>query len=94
MVRFVLAAVSASRAGFDDPALRSALEAQDRSPDPGAYAASNGTIARSVRAPRMLRESDSRRPREPLVHVYPPGHGVDAVLEFVANARDRILERN
>jgi len=73
------------------------LEAQDRLLQIlDAYAVSNG-IDRSIglRTPRMLREFGLVDVRvNPLVHVYPPGHGRRMlVLEFVANARDRILER-
>ncbi len=59
------------------------------------YSERNG-IDRSigVRAPRMLRDAGVVDVRvHPLVHVYPPGHGRrHLVLEFVENARDRILE--
>lgn len=60
-----------------------------------AYAERNG-IDRSIglRVPRILREAGLVDVRvNPLVHVYPPGHGRRMlVLEFVANARTRILE--
>ena len=60
------------------------------------YAEMNG-IDRSIglRVPRMLRELGLIDVRvNPLVHVYPPGHGRRMlVLEFVENARNRILER-
>jgi SAM-dependent methyltransferase len=60
-----------------------------------AYAERNG-IDRSIglRVPRMLREAGLLDVRvNPLVHVYPPGHGRRMLLlEFVANARTRILE--
>ncbi len=60
------------------------------------YAALNG-IDRSIglRTPRLLREAGLVEVRvNPLVHVYPPGHGRRMlVLEFVANARARILEK-
>jgi SAM-dependent methyltransferase len=59
------------------------------------YAEMNG-IDRSVglRAPRMLRELGLIEVRvNPLIHVYPPGHGRRMLLlEFVENARARILE--
>ena len=59
------------------------------------YAERNG-IDRSIglRAPRMLRESGLVEVQvNPLVHVYPSGHGRRMlVLEFVENARTRILE--
>ena len=62
-----------------------------------AYAELNG-IDRSigVRVPRMLREAGLLDVRvNPLVHAYPPEHGRRRlVLDFVENARDRILERN
>lgn len=61
-----------------------------------AYAALNG-IDRSVglRAPRMLRDAGLEDVQvHPLVHVYPPGHGRRTmVLEFVTNARARMIER-
>jgi SAM-dependent methyltransferase len=60
------------------------------------YAELSG-IDRSIglRVPRMLRELGLLDIRvNPLVHVYPPGHGRRMlVLEFVENAQDRILER-
>ena len=60
------------------------------------YAELSG-IDRSIglRVPRMLRELGLLDICiHPLVHVYPPGHGRRMlVLEFVENARDRILER-
>jgi hypothetical protein len=60
------------------------------------YAELNG-IDRSIglRVPRMLRELGLLDVRvNPLVHVYPPGHGRRMLLlDFVENARDRILER-
>jgi SAM-dependent methyltransferase len=60
------------------------------------YADLNG-IDRSIglRVPRMLRELGLLDVCvNPLVHIYPPGHGRRMlVLEFVENARDRILER-
>ena len=60
------------------------------------YAEMNG-IDRAIglRVPRLLRESGLLDVRvNPLVHVYPPGHGRRMlVLEFVENARNRILER-
>lgn len=62
-----------------------------------AYANLNG-IDRSIgtRVPRMLREAGVVDVRvTPLVHVYPAGHGRRMiVLDFVENARPRILERN
>ena len=61
------------------------------------YAAMNG-IDRSIglRAPRLLREAGLEAVRvNPLVHVYPPGHGRRMlVLDFVANARERVLEKS
>ena len=61
-----------------------------------AYAEMNG-IDRSIglRAPRMLREFGLLDVRvNPLVHVYPPGHGRRMLwLEFVENTRSRILEK-
>jgi len=60
------------------------------------YAELSG-IDRSIglRVPRMLRELGLLDIRvNPLVHVYPPGHGRRMlVYEFADNARDRILER-
>ena len=60
------------------------------------YAAMNG-IDRSIglRVPRLLREAGLLALRvNPLVHVYPREHGRRMlVLEFVANARSRILEK-
>lgn len=60
------------------------------------YAELNG-IDRSIglRVPRMLRELGLLDVRvNPLVHVCPPGHGRRMLLlDFVENARDRILER-
>jgi len=60
-----------------------------------AYAELNG-IDRSVglKVPRMLRECGLADVHvNPLVHVYPPNHGRRMlVLEFVENARSRILE--
>lgn len=60
------------------------------------YAELNG-IDRSIglRVPRMLRELGLLDVRvNPLVHIYPPGHGRRMLwLDFVENARDRILER-
>ncbi len=54
-------------------------------------------IDRSIglRVPRMVRELGLIDVRvNPLVHVYPPGHGRRMLLlEFVENARNRILER-
>ncbi len=62
----------------------------------GTYAEMNG-IDRSIglRVPRMLRESGLVDVRvNPLVHVYPPAHGRRMlVLEFVENARSRILDK-
>lgn len=59
------------------------------------YTEMNG-IDRSIglRVPRMLRELGLFDVRvNPLVHVYPPGHGRRTLLlEFVENARKRILE--
>jgi SAM-dependent methyltransferase len=59
------------------------------------YAGLNG-IDRSIglRVPRMLRELGLLDVRvNPLVYIYPPGHGRRMlVLDFVENARDRILE--
>ena len=55
-------------------------------------------IDRSIgpRVPRMLRESGIVDVRvNPLIHVYPPGHGRRMMLlEFVENARHRILDPN
>jgi SAM-dependent methyltransferase len=63
----------------------------------GAYAEKNG-IDRSIgtRVPRMLRDAGVIDVRvNPLVHVYPPGHGRRMmVLEFVENARQRLIEQN
>lgn len=60
------------------------------------YAALNG-IDRSIglRVPRMLRELGLLDVGvNPLIHMYPPGHGRRMLLlEFVENARERILER-
>ena len=60
------------------------------------YAEMNG-IDRSIglRMPRMLRELGLLDIRvNPLVHVYPPGHARRMLLlEFVENARSRILEK-
>jgi SAM-dependent methyltransferase len=49
-----------------------------------------------LRIPRMLREAGLVDVRvNPFVHIYPPGHGRRALLlEFVENARNRILEKN
>ena len=61
-----------------------------------AYAELSG-IDRSIglRVPRLLRELGLLDICvNPLVHVYPPGHGRRMLLlDFVENARDRILER-
>jgi len=61
-----------------------------------AYAGLNG-IDRSIglRVPRLLRDAGLEAVQtNPVVHVYPPGHGRRfLVLEFVANARTRLLER-
>jgi SAM-dependent methyltransferase len=61
------------------------------------YAQMNG-IDRAIapRLPRMLREAGLVDIGvNPLVHVYPPGHGRRMLLlEFVENARHRILEMN
>jgi SAM-dependent methyltransferase len=60
-----------------------------------AYAELNGIDrAIGVRAPRMLRDAGLVDVRvHPLVHVYPPGHSRRMlVLEFVENARERIIE--
>lgn len=61
------------------------------------YAEMNG-IDRSIgtRVPRMLREAGLVEVRvNPLVHAYPPAHGRRMmVLEFVENARSRILDKN
>jgi len=61
------------------------------------YAQKNG-IDRSIgtRVPRMLRESGLVDVRvNPLVHVYPPHHGRRMMLlEFVENARPRVLAAN
>jgi ubiquinone/menaquinone biosynthesis C-methylase UbiE len=61
----------------------------------GAYAQMNG-IDRSIglKVPRMLQEAGLIDVRvNPLVHVYPPTHGRRMlVLEFVENARSRLLE--
>jgi ubiquinone/menaquinone biosynthesis C-methylase UbiE len=63
----------------------------------GTYAEKNG-IDRSIgtRVPRMLRDAGVIDVRvNPLVHVYPPGHGRRMmVLEFVENARQRLIEQN
>jgi len=60
------------------------------------YAEING-IDRSIglRVPRLLREAGLVDIRvNSLVHVYPPGHGRRMLLlEFVENARQRILEK-
>ena len=60
------------------------------------YAEMNG-IDRSIglRVPRMLRESGLVEVRvNPLIHAYPAGHSRRMlVLEFVANARQRILDK-
>ncbi len=60
------------------------------------YAEISG-IDRSIglRVPRMLREFGLMDIRvNPIVHVYPPGHSRRMLLlEFAANARDRIIER-
>ncbi|MBI3249174.1 MAG: methyltransferase domain-containing protein [Deltaproteobacteria bacterium] len=60
------------------------------------YAEMNG-IDRSIglRAPRMLREAGLVDVRvNPLVHVYPPAHARRMLLlEFVENARPRILDK-
>src|SRR5262245_41815630 len=60
------------------------------------YAELNG-IDRSIglRVPRMLRGLGPLEVRvNPLVHIYPPGHGRRMLLlDFVENARYRILER-
>lgn len=60
------------------------------------YAAMNG-IDRSIglRVPRMLREAGVLDVRvHPLVHAYPLEHGRRMLLlEFVENARDRLLEK-
>jgi hypothetical protein len=54
-------------------------------------------IDRSIglRAPRMLREAGLVDVRvNPLVHVYPPAHARRMLLlEFVENARPRILDK-
>ena len=59
------------------------------------YAEMNG-IDRAIglRVPRMLRELGVIDVRvNPLIHVYPPGHGRRMLLlEFAENARNRILE--
>jgi hypothetical protein len=60
-----------------------------------AYAERNGidrTIG--VRVPRLLREHGLEDVRvHPIVHAYPPGHGRrNLLLDFVANARSRLLE--
>jgi hypothetical protein len=49
-----------------------------------------------LKLPRMLREAGVIDIHvNPLVHIYPPGHGRRMLLvEFVENARSRILERN
>jgi len=49
-----------------------------------------------VKLPRMLREAGLVDVRaNPLVHIYPPDHGRRMLLlEFVENARNRILEKN
>ena len=61
------------------------------------YAEMNG-IDRSIglRVPRMLREAGLLDVRvNPLVHAYPREHARRTLLlDFVANARDRILEKN
>jgi SAM-dependent methyltransferase len=61
------------------------------------YAEMNG-IDRSIgtRVPRMLRDAGLVEVRvNPLVHAYPPAHGRRMmVLEFVENARSRILDKN
>ena len=48
------------------------------------------------RVPRMLRESGIVDVRvNPLIHVYPPGHARRMMLlEFVENARHRLLDTN
>ncbi len=60
------------------------------------YGAMNG-IDRSIglRVPRMLREAGLVDVRvNSLVHAYPPGHGRRMlVLDFVENARSRVLEK-
>jgi len=71
--------------------------AQDRLLDLlGRYGALNG-IDRSIglRVPRMLREAGLVDVRvNSLVHAYPPGHGRRMlVLDFVENARSRVLEK-
>ena len=61
----------------------------------GSYARMNGIDrAIGVKAPRLLREAGVVDVRvNPLVHVYPPGHGRRMlVLEFVDNARRRLLD--
>jgi SAM-dependent methyltransferase len=62
-----------------------------------AYAEMND-IDRAIglKIPRMLREAGVVDVHvHPLVHVYPPGHGRRMLLlEFVENARSRILEKN
>lgn len=73
------------------------LDAQDRLLQIlKSYAELNG-IERSIglRVPRMLRELGLVDVRvNPLVYIYPPGHGRRMlVLDFVENARDRILEK-
>jgi SAM-dependent methyltransferase len=61
------------------------------------YAEMNG-IDRAIgpKVPRMLREAGVVDVQvNPLVHIYPPGHGRRTLfLEFVENARSRILEKN
>ncbi len=49
-----------------------------------------------VKIPRMLREAGLVDVSvNPVVHIYPPGHGRRMLLlEFVENARSRILEKN
>ena len=49
-----------------------------------------------LKIPRMMRETGLVDVRvNPLVHIYPPGHGRRTLLlEFVQNARSRILEKN
>ena len=62
----------------------------------GAYSTMNGIdlfVGRKV--PRMLREAGLVDIRvNPLIHVYPPGHGRRTIfLEFVENLRDRLLDQ-
>src|SRR5262249_52036406 len=82
---------STQRVSPAHPAVPALLELLER------YASLNGMDREiGVRVPTLLRDAGVRDVQvTALAHVYPPGHGRrHLLLDFVENARERLLEKN